>query len=179
MSHSGASLPSSQEGPGSTEAARQPAREAIPAQRAEDTDRWETAAPTAEPVPLRRHRGLRDWMLTLPLDLLGFLAPLCWSLGLWKGIVVAAGLAVALFASGGLYQTRRHISFLDALPSLVGRLLVASSVVGIFVAERHESVDDLGGFLRQTAASSVGALCGRFLSYQAVSLARRRRWIGQ
>src|SRR5262249_31067752 len=47
------------------------------------------------------------------------------------------------------------------------------------VAERHESVDDLGGFLRQAAVSSVGALGGRFLSYQAVVIARRRRWIGQ
>ena len=159
--------------------ARQSARGTIPAQRAEDTDRWETAAPTAESVPLRRDRGLCDATFTLPMDLLGFLAPLCWSLAHWKGIVVAAGLAVALFAGGGLYQTRRHISFLDVLPSLVGRLLVASSVVGIFVAERHESVDDLGGFLRQAAVSSVGALCGRFLSYQAISNARRRRWIGQ
>src|SRR5262249_56924158 len=120
--------------------------------------------------------GSRVGLLPLPLDLLGFRARLWGGLGLGKGVVVPAGLAVALLGGGALYQRRRHISFLDALPSLVGRLLVASSVVGIFVAERHESVDDLGGFLRQTAASSVGALCGRFLSYQAVSLARRRRW---
>src|SRR5262249_59722643 len=148
MWHSGPSLPTTRDGLDSA-AARQPARGAIPAQPAAETDQRKTAAPAAESASPRRHRGLRDWMFTLPLDLLGFLAPLCWSLVHWKWILVAAGLVVALFVSGGLYQTRRHISFLDALPGLVGRLLVAFSVVGIFVAERHESVDDLGGVLRQ------------------------------
>src|SRR5262249_6538869 len=35
------------------------------------------------------------------------------------------------------------------------------------------------GFLRQAAVSSVAVLCGRIVSYQAVVVARRRRWLEQ
>jgi exopolysaccharide biosynthesis polyprenyl glycosylphosphotransferase len=122
-------------------------------------------------------RRLRAWMLTLPLDVVGLLAPLIWSHAHWKGIGVAAGLTVALFASGGLYQARRHISFLDILPSLCGRTLVSTAIIGIVVAERHESVDYLAGFLREAAVSSLALLVARVISCKVVIVARRRRWV--
>jgi exopolysaccharide biosynthesis polyprenyl glycosylphosphotransferase len=151
----------------------------IPAPRARDhaVDHPTVVLPYVGSVTGRRTRRLRAWMLTLPLDLLGFVAPLAWSQAHWRGIGVAAALTVALFASGGLYEARRHISFLDVLPSLCGRMLVATAVVGIFVAERHESVDYLAGFLREVAVSSLAVLVGRLLSGRAVLTARRRRWV--
>ncbi len=136
-----------------------------------------TVMPYAGTTVARRTRRLRAWMLTLPLDLLGFLVPLCWSHDHWKGIVVAAGLTLTLFATGGLYQARRHLSFLDALPNLSGRLLVATAVVGIFVAERHDSVESLAGFLRDAAASSLAVLVGRAIAPRVVIFARCRRWV--
>jgi exopolysaccharide biosynthesis polyprenyl glycosylphosphotransferase len=116
-------------------------------------------------------------MLTVPLDLAGFLAPLAWSQAHWRGIGVTAGLVIALFASGGLYQARRHMSFLDILPSLCGRALAATALVGIVVAQRHESVEYLAGYLREAALSSAALLVARMVAGRAVVLARRRRWV--
>ncbi len=117
-------------------------------------------------------------MLVVPVDLLAFLTPLAWSLENWKAIGVAAGLSIALFNAGGLYRARRHLSFLDALPSLFGRMLVAAAVVGIIVAERHDSVPHLGDFLRQLAVSLLAVVLGRAVTYQVIVVARRRRWVG-
>jgi exopolysaccharide biosynthesis polyprenyl glycosylphosphotransferase len=125
----------------------------------------------------QRNRRLRAWMLTLPVDLLAFLTPLLASREAWKGIGVGAALTVALFAAGGHYQGRRHISFLDAAPSMFGRMLVSAAVVGIVFAERHASVAHLGGFLRQVAVSLAAVLAGRVLSCTAILFARRRRWV--
>jgi exopolysaccharide biosynthesis polyprenyl glycosylphosphotransferase len=125
----------------------------------------------------RRTRRLRAWMLTVPLDLLGFLAPLAWRQAHWRGIGVTAGLVIALFASGGLYQARRHMSFLDVLPSLCGRALAATALVGIVVAQRHESVEYLAGFLREAAVSAGALLVARMVAGLVIVLARRRRWV--
>jgi exopolysaccharide biosynthesis polyprenyl glycosylphosphotransferase len=124
-----------------------------------------------------RTRSLRAWMLTLPIDLVALLTPLLWDRQFWKAVVVTALLAVALFASGGLYRARRHISFLDELPSLYGRLLAASAVVGIITAERHDSFNYVGGFLRAVALSGLMLLVGRAVTRKAVLVARRRRWV--
>jgi FlaA1/EpsC-like NDP-sugar epimerase len=128
-------------------------------------------------VTARRTRSLRAWMLTLPVDLLAFLAPIGVSQAYWKGMGVAALLSVALFTAGGLYHGRRHLSFLDDLPGLFGRMLVAVAAVGIVVAIRHESVDYLGGFLREAAVSIAAVLFGRVLSTTVVIVARRRRLV--
>jgi exopolysaccharide biosynthesis polyprenyl glycosylphosphotransferase len=116
-------------------------------------------------------------MLTLPVDLLAFLAPIAVSQAYWKGMGVAALLSVALFTAGGLYHGRRHLSFLDDLPGLFGRMLVAVAAVGIVVAIRHESVDYLGGFLREAAVSIAAVLFGRMVTTTVVIVARRRRLV--
>jgi exopolysaccharide biosynthesis polyprenyl glycosylphosphotransferase len=116
-------------------------------------------------------------MLTLPVDLVAFLAPVLASQAYWKGMGVAALLSVTLFTVGGLYHGRRHMSFLDDLPGLFGRMLVAAAAVGIVVAIRHDSVDYLGGFLREVAVSIAAVLLGRVVTTTVVIIARRRRLV--
>jgi exopolysaccharide biosynthesis polyprenyl glycosylphosphotransferase len=124
----------------------------------------------------RKTRSLRVWMMALPIDLVGFSLPALWYLEHWKSIIVTAGLAAAMFAVGGLYRARRHLSFLDDLPTLIGRMLVAAALVSIIVAERH-TTDDVASFLRTVAVSALLVLLGRSVTYGAVRLARRRRWV--
>ena len=125
----------------------------------------------------KRTRGLRAWMLTLPVDFVAMVAPLLWDHKHWKGVIFAAVLTVAIFASGGLYRGRRHMSFLDELPSLVGRLLVASAIVAVIFAQRHDTEAYVSGFLHTVLASTALLLLGRSFSRWIVLAARRRRWV--
>jgi exopolysaccharide biosynthesis polyprenyl glycosylphosphotransferase len=124
-----------------------------------------------------RTRALRAWMLAMPVDLVAFLAPLVWNQTYWKGLIVAGGVTVVAFAVGGLYGSRRHISFLDELPSLCVRLLVSAAIVAIIAAERHDSVEYVGAFLRVVAMSSLTVLVGRAITRSAIIAARRKRWV--
>ena len=128
------------------------------------------------PLAARTH-ALRAWMLALPVDLLAFTLPLAWNREYWRGVIVAALVTAAAFALGGLYTGRRHVSFLDELPSLCVRLLASAAVVAILAALRHDSVAYVGGFLRVVAVSAVAVLVGRVLTRTAVIVARRRRWV--
>jgi exopolysaccharide biosynthesis polyprenyl glycosylphosphotransferase len=116
-------------------------------------------------------------MLTAPVDLLSFLAPLVTDRTYWKGVVVAGLITVGAFAGGGLYAARRHLSFLDELPALSGRLLASAALVAIVAAERHDSVSSVGDFLRVVAFSATAVLAGRALTRMLVIVARRRRWV--
>lgn len=130
----------------------------------------------ASPVA-RRTRPLRAWMMVLPMDLAAFLSSLTWKQQNWKGVIVTAVLMVILFAVGRLYQGRRHLSVLDDLPSLCGRMLISIALVGIIVAERHDAFEYLVDFLRVAAVSAVAVIAGRTLTYKGVNFARQKRWV--
>jgi exopolysaccharide biosynthesis polyprenyl glycosylphosphotransferase len=116
-------------------------------------------------------------MLTAPVDALAFLIPLAWNQAYWKGVIVAALVMVTAFNLGGLYAARRHLSFLDELPSLCMRLLAAAAVVAIIAAERHDSISYVSGFLQIVAVSAGLVLLGRATTRTVILLARRRRWV--
>jgi len=158
----------------------------VPAQRlADDTVArgagW-SSAPTAvlpyvgSPASTRTRR-LRAWMVTAPADLAALLAPLLWTIQYWRGTLVMAGLTVVFFAFGGLYAARRHVSLLDELPILIGRMLASGAVVAIVAALRHESVYYVTGFVRGLALAGCLVLAGRVVSRSLIVLARRRRWV--
>jgi exopolysaccharide biosynthesis polyprenyl glycosylphosphotransferase len=134
------------------------------------------AGPAGAPLAART-RALRAWMLAVPTDLFAFLLPLFWNREYWTGVLVAAVVMVAAFGLGGLYTGRRHVSFLDEVPSLCVRLLASAAVVAIIAALRHDSVAYVDGFLRVVAVSAVAVLIGRALTRTAVLVARRRRWV--
>lgn len=125
----------------------------------------------------KRTRPLRAWMLSLPADVAALLSPLAWSQQFWKATVAAAAVTVLLFAFGGLYRARRHVSVLDELPSLYLRMLTGTAIVAMAVAIRHDSIDNVDGFLRLAAIAAVFLLPARALSRMAVLMARRRRWV--
>ncbi|WP_174529953.1 exopolysaccharide biosynthesis polyprenyl glycosylphosphotransferase [Micromonospora maritima] len=136
-----------------------------------------TVLPYAGSRASTRTRRLRAWMVTAPIDVAALLAPLLLTQDYWRGTLSNAALTVGLLATGGLYRPRRHISILDELPSLGGRLLAAGAVVAIIAALRHDSVVYLGGFMRGLALSAGLVVVGRAVNSRIVLLARRRRWV--
>jgi exopolysaccharide biosynthesis polyprenyl glycosylphosphotransferase len=133
--------------------------------------------PYAGSVASRRTRRLRAWMLTAPVDVVALVAPLLITDRYWKGTLSAAGLTVVIFTAGGLYRARRHISVLDELPSLCGRLFASAAIVSVIAALRHDSVEYGAGFMRTVALSAGLVIAGRVLTRTATLIARRRRWV--
>ncbi|MGB2567551.1 sugar transferase [Micromonospora citrea] len=136
-----------------------------------------TVLPYAGSRASKRTRRLRAWMMTAPIDVIALLAPLLLTQNYWRGTLVNAGLTVALFAAGGLYRPRRHVSFLDEMPILGGRLLASGAVVAIVAAERHDSVPYVSGFMQGVALSAGLVMIGRACSRSILVVARRRRWV--
>ncbi|MBG6137746.1 exopolysaccharide biosynthesis polyprenyl glycosylphosphotransferase [Longispora fulva] len=122
-------------------------------------------------------RGLRGWMMAAPVDVAALLTPLLLTDKFWKGTIFEAGLAVVILGLGGLYSGRRHMSILDELPTLCGRLLASAAIVAMIAALRHEEVEHVAAFMRGVALSSVLVLLGRAVTRSAVVLARKRRWV--
>ncbi|GAA2689979.1 sugar transferase [Actinoplanes palleronii] len=192
MQHFGPALPGHQPpGPTTTESGEPdqggafgwwtPSRHSprIPAQRTEEpTDLGSTVVlPYVASLAAKRTRPLRAWMTTLPADVLALVAPIAWSQQYWKATVSAAAVTIGLFAVGGLYRARRHLSVLDELPGLYLRMLTGAAAVAMAVAIRHDSIDNVDGFLRLTAISAILLLPGRLASRLVVLMARRRRWV--
>ncbi|MFD0742478.1 exopolysaccharide biosynthesis polyprenyl glycosylphosphotransferase [Phytohabitans flavus] len=125
----------------------------------------------------KRTRPLRAWMITAPVDAAAMLAPLLITTQYWKGTGFLAGLTVVIFAAGGLYNARRHVSILDELPSLCGRLLASAAIVAIISALRHESVEYVAGFMRAVAVAGGLVIVGRILTRSFTTLARKQRWV--
>ncbi|WP_231929641.1 sugar transferase [Micromonospora inositola] len=133
--------------------------------------------PYASSRASKRTRWLRAWMMTAPIDVVALLAPLLVTQNYWRGTLTNAGLTVAFFAAGGLYRARRHISILDELPSLGGRLLAAGAVVAIIAAQRHDSVPYVSGFMQGVALSAGLVIVGRAVNHTFILVARKRRWV--
>jgi lipopolysaccharide/colanic/teichoic acid biosynthesis glycosyltransferase len=140
-------------------------------------------AATTAVLPYGRSRAsrvtgwIRAWMITAPVDLAAMLSPLLITIQYWRGTLVAAGLTIGSFIVGGLYRPRRHVSILDQLPSLAGRLLVAVAVVAVISAMRHDSVDNMVNFVRTLALAAGLVLVGRVITTRLTVFARRRRWV--
>ncbi len=118
-------------------------------------------------------------MVTVPVDLAALLAPLALSQTYWRGTLFTAILTVGIFLAGGLYRARRHLSILDELPSLCGRLLAAAAIVAIVAALRHQSAEYVDTFMRKVALSSGLVLVGRTITRSVVLFGRRHRWVEQ
>ncbi|MEH1097897.1 sugar transferase [Micromonospora sp. CPCC 205561] len=136
-----------------------------------------TVLPYASSRTSGRTRLLRAWMLTAPVDLAALLTPLLLSEHYWRGTLAMAGLTVAVFTAGGLYRARRHVSILDELPALSGRLLATAAIVAIIAAMRHESAAYVSGFMRGVLLSAALVIVGRGITRAAIVTARRRRWV--
>ncbi|MDT7581569.1 MAG: hypothetical protein QOK35_2833, partial [Pseudonocardiales bacterium] len=124
---------------------------------------------------LRRTLGrVRAWMIVLPVDTALLAAPAVWASQQARAHFVMAVLGVALLTGGTRYRARLHLSVLDELPTLVGRLLTAAAIVATVIALRHEQ-DDVTTFLIDAAVAIGLVVVGRFATGQLIGAGRRRR----
>ena len=73
-----------------------------------------------------------------------------------------------LLNSGGRHWARLHLSVLDDLPFLLGKLLVASAIVSTVIALRHER-DSVIEFLNDTVLVIALVVAGRALTTQLIA----------
>jgi exopolysaccharide biosynthesis polyprenyl glycosylphosphotransferase len=116
------------------------------------------------------------WILTMIVDALALGIPIIWNMAYVRGLAVLGALAIVLLAAGGMYRPRLHLSALDDLPRLLGRLLIAVAMVASPIALRHErpAVD---GFLRVSVVIVALVISGRFLTTSAIRIVRSRKWV--
>jgi exopolysaccharide biosynthesis polyprenyl glycosylphosphotransferase len=122
------------------------------------------------------HR-LKAYMLVLPVDAVFLAIPAFWMTGNLKGLLSMGLLTIVLFATGGRYRARLHLSILDELPLLLGRMLVAAAVVAVVTALRHEDTYILANYLRAAALGMGLVILGRFVTGQIILFGRRRRLV--
>jgi exopolysaccharide biosynthesis polyprenyl glycosylphosphotransferase len=112
-------------------------------------------------------------MLVLPVDAALLLTPILWSPEQWRATAAMTALAVVLLTGGGRYRARLHMSVLDELPLLVGRMLIAAAAVAVPIAARYEPAS-VTKFLGSAAAGIALVVAGRVLSTQLILWSRRR-----
>jgi exopolysaccharide biosynthesis polyprenyl glycosylphosphotransferase len=122
---------------------------------------------------LSRVRGVRAWMLVLPVDAAMLLAPILWTGEQWKATTATAALALALLTGGGRYRARLHLSVLDELPTLLGRLLAAAGVVALLIGTRF-TAEPVLTFLHNVAAAIALVVVGRVVTTAVIRWSRRR-----
>ncbi|WFG46846.1 sugar transferase [Pseudonocardia alni] len=113
-------------------------------------------------------------MVVLPVDALLLLAPILANPAQARAIAATALVGVGMLTGGGRYRARLHLSVLDELPTLLGRLLSAAAVVAVFIAVQYAQ-DDVTAFLRSAALGIVLVIAGRFVTTAVIAWSRRRR----
>ena len=112
-------------------------------------------------------------MVLAPVDAAAVAAPALWAPGYLKALLVLAGLSLVLLLEPGQRPARLHLSLLDELPGLVGRLLVAVAAVALVHVLRHDGAAVVG-FLASASASVALVVAGRAVTTAVLLSARRR-----
>ena len=120
-----------------------------------------------------RLQAVRAWMIVPPVDGILLALPTIWSPSQARAMAAAAVLAMLLL-HGDRYRARLHLSVLDELPSVVGRLLVAAGIVSTVIALRYEQ-DAVVTFIVNIAAGIGLVVCGRIVTTTVIAWSRRRR----
>ncbi|MEV0897408.1 sugar transferase [Actinoplanes sp. NPDC049802] len=97
-----------------------------------------------------------------------------------RALVVFAIATVGLFTAAGLYGPRLHLSFLDDLPTLASRVLIAVALVAGVTALRHteNTVNTVESLLRSAALAILLLVGGRMVTYLCIRLARKNGRVG-
>jgi exopolysaccharide biosynthesis polyprenyl glycosylphosphotransferase len=136
-----------------------------------DAVRADVAGPaTPRTIPVKA------WMIIAPVDFIAIATPGVLAPSHLRAFALLGILCLALLHSGGRYRARLHLSVLDDLPTIVGRVFVAVAIVSAITAMRHprHGVDD---FLRWSIASAVLLVLGRCLTNFVILTARKRRLV--
>jgi exopolysaccharide biosynthesis polyprenyl glycosylphosphotransferase len=82
-------------------------------------------------------------------------------------------LATFLLTDGGRYVARVHLSVLDELPSIIGRLLVAIAAVSAVIIYLHQKLAVLT-FLETACQAVLLVILGRVVTTRLIAFGRRR-----
>lgn len=124
------------------------------------------------PAELTRVGRIRAWMVVGPLDALLLLAPVVWEPAQFKAIAAMAAFSLYLLVGGRRYRARLHLSVLDEIPSVAGKLLVSTAVIATVIASRHQ-MDAVVTFLQNSAIAIGLVLAGRLAVTQVIRWSRR------
>jgi exopolysaccharide biosynthesis polyprenyl glycosylphosphotransferase len=140
------------------------------------------AAPgRAPPRPTTRQpstHGLFAWMLVVPVDVVALMAPALVEPRYTLALATVTGLVLCVFLTGERHRAKLHLSVLDELPYLLGRLLSVVASVAFWLAFVFGSADVTAtGFLR-LALPAIGLfLAGRVLTTAIILSIRRHRLV--
>jgi len=116
--------------------------------------------------------GIRAWMVVPVVDFAVMVTPLAWRPPQVDAIVAMAVLATLLLTDGGRYVSRLHLSVLDELPSILGRLLTAVAALSAAIIYVHEKTQVLI-FLETACQSVVLVIVGRVITTRLIAVGRR------
>lgn len=129
------------------------------------------AADAAKRVPY--HHRVRAWMVVPVVDFCLLLTPLAWRPPQVNATLLMAVLAILLLASGGRYAPRLHLSVLDELPAILGRLLAAVAAVAALILYLHQKSQIL--IFLETACQAIAlVLVGRVITTKVIALWRQK-----
>ena len=136
-----------------------------------ERETWTTAAAKATP----RGKYPPAWSLAIVMDVVAVGIPVLWNPSYVRAFVALCLLSITLLAAGGMYRPRLHVSTLDDIPRLLGRLLIAIAAVATVIALRHDQ-PAVGGFLRASVFVVASMVIGRFITTSSIRMVRRRMW---
>jgi exopolysaccharide biosynthesis polyprenyl glycosylphosphotransferase len=119
-----------------------------------------------------RLRGIRAWMVVLPVDAALVVLPAAWHPQHVRGSIAMAVVFLLMLSNAGRYRARLHLSVLDELPALVGKLLTAAAVVSTVTALRHQQ-EAVTMFLADAALCVGLVVAGRVVLTQVILFSRR------
>lgn len=140
-----------------------------------------TSTGRPEPVPvsrplagIRSARRVKAWMVVPPVDALMLLSPIVWGPDHLKALLLMAAVSLVVLNGTGRFRARLHLSVLDELPALIGRLLASGAIVATLFALVNAK-DEVAPFLAATAGTIGLVVVGRIVTTQFILTARRRR----
>ena len=140
------------------------------------TTTFTTPFATPSPAELRSFVGrIRAWMVLLPVDAALLLAPIAWHPQQVKASLTFAVLALFFITGGERFRARLHLSILDEVPTLIGRLLMSAALVATYIAFVHPHASSGVDFLTNAAIAICLVVVGRMLTTSLVAWSRRRR----
>jgi exopolysaccharide biosynthesis polyprenyl glycosylphosphotransferase len=113
-------------------------------------------------------------MVVLPADFVMLVLPAAWTPVHLKAIIVTAVLALALLTNGARYRARLHVSVLDDIPGIVGKVLAAAGMVATLLVLKGDQIE-LESYLRSVAAAVVLIVLGRIVTCQLIIWSRRNQ----
>jgi exopolysaccharide biosynthesis polyprenyl glycosylphosphotransferase len=117
---------------------------------------------------------VRAWMLVLPVDFALLMLPTLWHPQHVRGSLAMAVLFLLFLSGADRYRARLHLSVLDELPTLVGKLLTSAAVVSTVIALRHQQ-EAVTTFLVDAVISIGLVVTGRVVVTQVILWSRRHR----